>query len=317
MIEINNICCSALLDTGSSVSAISHSFFLNKLSCILNPIEDLLNIECANGNALKYHGYIIASLGVPSLLNSKPMEALFLVVPDTPYNSKVPVLLGTNVLIPFMKYWKQQKTEGYMQSIASSTPWWLTFRCLSLQGKRQSEKLGIVKAMNTVNISISPNKSCTIMGFVDQKRDYNINCQLPAMIQATSKSVLPDGVELSPLLIQPQQSVDQPIPVVVNNHTHSTIVIPPNSRLCELQHVEVVNDHEPHNPPTINEQEDCDFMSYLSLDDTDLTDVQKERVRKLLLDFRSIFSQDEFDIGHTQTVRHRIDLTNDIPFKQK
>ena len=48
-----------------------------------------------------------------------------------------------------------------------------------------------------------------------------------------------------------------------------------------------------------------------------MTQEQIGRVHKLLLEYRDVFSMEEFDIGHTTTIRHRIDLEDARPFKQR
>jgi hypothetical protein len=93
-----------LIDTGSSVSTVSHSFYIDNFSDLpIHPIKELLRIECADGQELPYEGFIevdltiLGSRGTHSK-DSKLHNCLFLVVPDSNYNSAVPVLIGTNIL---------------------------------------------------------------------------------------------------------------------------------------------------------------------------------------------------------------------------
>jgi hypothetical protein len=49
----------ALIDTGSTVSTLSHTFYREHLSHLeLKPLHSLLNIECADGKQLPCEGYI-------------------------------------------------------------------------------------------------------------------------------------------------------------------------------------------------------------------------------------------------------------------
>jgi hypothetical protein len=50
----------ALLDTGSTVSTISESYYQQHLACSiqLKTIKEILDIECAGGSQLPYCGYI-------------------------------------------------------------------------------------------------------------------------------------------------------------------------------------------------------------------------------------------------------------------
>ena len=60
----------------------------------------VFNIECAVGNSLPYLGYIEIEItwieGIPS---SKPTSCIFLVTPNTTYNARTPIILGTNILL--------------------------------------------------------------------------------------------------------------------------------------------------------------------------------------------------------------------------
>jgi len=59
----------------------------------------MLKIECADGEPLPYLGYIIADIDTSiSLTDSAQRSCLFLVVPDTRYSAKTPLILGTNIL---------------------------------------------------------------------------------------------------------------------------------------------------------------------------------------------------------------------------
>ena len=58
-IEINHIRTTALLDTGSCVSIISKAFYDENFSQInIQPLNEIIHIECADGNTLPYVGYI-------------------------------------------------------------------------------------------------------------------------------------------------------------------------------------------------------------------------------------------------------------------
>ena len=92
------------MDTGSCVSICSEKFYNEHLSKqILKPLNELVKIECADGNALPYNGYIEVLINTPGIENSKEQLCLLLVVPNTEYNQNTPVLLGTNILSHLLK----------------------------------------------------------------------------------------------------------------------------------------------------------------------------------------------------------------------
>ena len=99
---INGNVCKALLDTGSTVSTVSESYYRECLcQTPIQTLNNLLEIESASGDRCPYIGYIEVQIKVTSI-SSDPLNCLALVVPDTRYNCHVPLLIGTNVLKPLM-----------------------------------------------------------------------------------------------------------------------------------------------------------------------------------------------------------------------
>lgn len=100
MVNINGTPVQALLDTGSVVSIISETFKNQQLpETDIKPLDDILKIECADGEDLPYLGYITADLDtLQGLPKSSQHTCLFLVVPDTKYSSRTSIIIGTNIL---------------------------------------------------------------------------------------------------------------------------------------------------------------------------------------------------------------------------
>ena len=68
-IKIGPVNTTALIDTGSSVSTISSSFYKQHFADLpIHPIHEILKIECADGNELPYEGFIETDI---NLLGSK------------------------------------------------------------------------------------------------------------------------------------------------------------------------------------------------------------------------------------------------------
>ena len=58
---VNGFEVKALCDTGSCVSTCSENFHEEKLSSVpLQPLSNLIKIECANGDTLPYKGFVAA-----------------------------------------------------------------------------------------------------------------------------------------------------------------------------------------------------------------------------------------------------------------
>ena len=67
-VNINGIPTLALLDTGSTVSTISYTFYKTHLSNHhIHSIDNMFSLRCANGSELPYSGYIEAEVDSPGL----------------------------------------------------------------------------------------------------------------------------------------------------------------------------------------------------------------------------------------------------------
>ena len=102
--QIEGISTSTLLDTGSSVSTISQTFFEQHLAHLkLHDIGNLLKVECADGKSLPYSGYMQADINAPLSSKNFTIPCLVLVMPETHYSASTLVLLGTNFLMEVTK----------------------------------------------------------------------------------------------------------------------------------------------------------------------------------------------------------------------
>ena len=124
-VRINGVNTKALLDTGSTVSTLSESFYKNHLSqsTSINPLSNFIDIECADGQQLPYLGYIESNLAIDGIAAVKGIDnSIFLVVPDSRYNTSVPILLGTNILTELMSMTSSSHGTRFLQSNIT-TPW--------------------------------------------------------------------------------------------------------------------------------------------------------------------------------------------------
>ena len=94
-----------------------------------------------------------------------------------------------------------------------------------------------------------------------------------------------------------------------------TVVIPTRAILCEVQPVQIVEEVFKQ----IEEKDKLDDpIDNLEIDrDKVLNEKQKDELKDLLRKHQNIFSTGETDIGQCNLVKHRVDLEQDISFKQK
>lgn len=312
-IFINGKEANALIDTGSCVSTVNINFYNSNLNHLeMRPVSEILNIECADGKTLPYHGYIETTLNTKGIPKQEDLVCLFLVVSETPYNSKTPILLGTNILNELMASCKQNFGELFLQKASLFTPWYLAFRCITVRNqevKRNKDKIAIIRSAEPSQIILGPNQTKNIRGVIDKELNYHPTC---AIIQETDESNLPNCIDITPSVVYFQYRKNKEITVNVSNLTTNTVAITPKAILAELQPVNV----DEAVFEKIQDSPKFDLFNEVTIETT-LTQDQDTQIRNLLLKHQDIFSKSDTDIGHCKLMKHRIDLINDTPFKQR
>ena len=205
----------------------------------LLPLDEILKLECTDGNFMPYTGYMqaqISSVGIPS---GHVQDCIFLVVPDTDYNKNVPLLIGTNELSEFLSHCKNKLGENFLQSSALRTSWYLALRCMVIrerQMKKSKNRLALIRSAESKHISIPANSSVTIKGVTSKELNYKPTC---AMMVETEESVIPSDFDITPAVITYNYGNNGLVDVQITNVTTSTLNIPPKAILCELQPVSV------------------------------------------------------------------------------
>ncbi|KAL5007992.1 hypothetical protein ScPMuIL_013573 [Solemya velum] len=201
---------------------------------------------------LPYEGYIELNLEIEGLPPSgnKLGDSVFLVVPDSNYNSSVPLLIGTNILVPLMDNTRNDSGENFLQSADLHTPLYLAFRCLLLRDRelqRRKDKIAVIKSAERGPITIKPNADVTVQGYLDKEVPYHPVC---CMIHPTKGAVIPDDVDITPALVPYKYGERQKVSVQITNISTRTVTIQPKALLCELQPVIIENIQKVENDTT-------------------------------------------------------------------
>ena len=317
-IIVNGIHSHALLDTGSCVSVVSKSFVdKHLLEIAIEDIGQMLSIECADGNQLPYIGYIEADLEIPlGIPGSDLKRSLLLVIPDTPYSEKTPIILGTNVLKEFLDDCKATFGDNFLQKAGLHTSWYLCFRTIVIRDRELNKNknvIGIIRCAESERIILRPNQVVTIKGQTDKESNYP---STTAILQESKDSGIPDFIDVTPAVIQFENGKKKYVEVTLSNLTTNTVTISPRAVICEIQPVSVTEEvfdkiADPDKRP--------ELLNTLVMDKNDiLTEEEKAKLKNLLHKHIDIFSKHEEDIGHCDFIKHRIDLLPDktTPFKQ-
>ena len=196
---INGLQIKGLIDTGATVSTLSEDFYQKHLKEFqLCSLSSVLEIECADGEQLPYTGYIEVDIGM--ICGDKNISGTYpiLVVPATPYNRNVPLLLGTNILRHLQQECQQHFGARYLQHSITETPWWLAFRSLTLREKqltRSQGRVGTVKSNITEKFILPGNRRVKIPAIICNQM---ITDESLVMYSPTSSSSYGKSVEITP-----------------------------------------------------------------------------------------------------------------------
>lgn len=312
IVTINGIPCRCLLDTGSMVSTLSETFYNEYFQDLpILALEDLIEVKNAGGHNLPYLGYIEVSIGLDSKTAGvqDSIDVLVLVVPETEYNSRVPLLLGTNLLKLAYVSCKDSHGVGFIQEIVTSAPWRMTYCCLA-----QCDNSTFEAQVCCARTTVIPGNSKTVVSGI-------VNCgAIPHSMDVVSDAediTLPGGLTVGSCLVRivPSKDDRQVVELEVQNLSSRATTLSVNTPLCYLQ---VVDEVHCSSNTVVHEDEESFLQMF------DLTTLQSclnadeiHQVNKLLCKWKSVFSLGEFDLGRTNITEHSIKLTDDNPVKQR
>jgi transposase InsO family protein len=174
--------------------------------------------------------------------------------------------------------------------------------------EKHQSVLAVIKSAEHCRVTIMPNTEVVIQGYTDREVPYQPVC---ALVHATPNSSLSEDLDVTPTILPYRYQQNGIVKVHVTNVSSRIVTVQPGALLCELQPVSIedVTTPEDNASPT--------FMDEIDICRDDLTEHQLQKGIAMIQMYPDTFSQHEDDIGHTDVVRHRIELTNSLPFKQR
>ena len=316
---IAGIGCKCLIDTGSQVTTISQSFHEQHLSHIpIKPISNLLHVQGAGGASVPFLGYAEVEISFPLQLkkNSAKYWTLALIVPDTSYHAEVPLLVGTNVIAQCRSHCLQAYGTRFAQKATLPDAWRLALQSLKTCKPNKSDLE--VRMTAGSQIIVQPNETVVINGSI-KSRSFATQCHV--LTEPSSHTTLPGGLEILPSVVTlPSQTAVLDIPVTVRNLTLKPLTVSPKSLLCKANHVTIINqlDAPGMSSSDFPQREPMDeFLKQFDFTKSPVEAKDLGRIQHFLKGWKQVFSLHDNDLGHTTTVKHEINLTNDIPFKER
>jgi len=232
-------------------------------------------------------GYICVDVFVPKL-GIDSVGCLILVVPDDKYADSVPIILGTNILKPIMNNVECKYGFRFQKITAMPDSLYFTFQLIHIKEvHRIKVRLGVIKFTSAHKLILLSNTTMLIEGKVHQTilTDSSVG-----MTQRWSGSILPDGVSVTPALVDIGSG--KSVCVELSNLINNPVVLSPNCVLCQVQACAITED-DPHTDPEHSTSWiDCIRQS---LSESTLTESQQVEVQRVVAQWHNVFSKNDLE----------------------
>ena len=298
VVIVGNRQCLALIDTGSMISNISESFYRNylKQQYPLKDLDQLLEIEGASGQILKYVGYIEVDLKIPD--TAIQLTVPLLVVPDTGYSTEIPLLIGTNVLKVIME---EEKPTG------PNSIWKSSLDCLVSSFTNPTS----CTVYTYREMIIPANQAIMVTGIVGGTRS---GCGIVAPLDS-----LPGGLMIPLSAVEVERNK---VRIQVKNTSVRNIQIPARQRIAQFEVGTILDKEEVNCKANQVQTMTGTGAIQLDLDTSCLTEKQKQEVMDRMQEWNDIFASSSMELGKLRSdkgniEKHKIRLNDSIPFKEK
>ena len=299
--EMDGNRCLALVDTGSQVTTVASHFYQSHLQHLpLKTCAGLVRVEGAAGDNIPYKGYIEVSI---KLSGHKSVDIPVLVMNDTTYNQNVPLLLGTNLLSRL----QPDSSSGEVHACVQ-----MAQRALQLVDRHLQETQGIYGTVfSTASVRVKPGEVVAISARVSVS--VPIADSVAMLSDTLAKPSKAKSVNVTPGLVNVTSGYST-LAVEMCNTGPNAIKIKPGDKIAQLDQVSLVNDDEVDVSPASDEVLQKIDLGYLA---SNASDEDVKKVNDMLFRWKHVFSKDSSDLGKTDVLRHRIDLIDDTPVKEK
>jgi len=285
--SVNGINCKGLIDTGSQITTISHSFFVKHFPDVtIQKCSQLLRVEGAGGNSLPYSGFSEVCISLGTISQRVPV----LIVQDTSYNTMVPVLLGTNFL--------QALPYDCLATLPSTVK--MAVALLQVRAELLEKADGLLGEVSAAaDVTVHPHSSIITNG--TSIVSIPLRQQL-AVIEPVDGSypVVSGVVEIS--------TGSFTLPVEIENRTDYIMKFKKGDKIACLSLA------------TIQVPDDLiastnDLLSAFNL--SDLADDDTAELKNFLSKNHDVFALSTAEMGCTDVVTHKIELSDPTPVKDK
>ena len=162
-----------------------------------------------------------------------------LVVPDTRYNCRVPVLLGTNFL-------QALADETLTRNRALPGLWKLALQFVTASSRVASSDGKVGKVVATKSVTIPASGRTILHGF--SRAASTLCISVNVINEEIRVNSIPGGLIMSPALQKLRSGItSHRIPIEVTSFSEHSVTIPAKSGWCELYQVNLISPISPKN----------------------------------------------------------------------
>ncbi len=253
----------------------------------ITSLDNLLEIEAANGQAVPYLGYVEVRVTFPEDFLGSDIEVitLALVITETGGTAQLKVLIGTNTLD--LAYEKYLETN---HSVCQAVPFGYRAVIRTIEHKRQQKVnsgIGIVRLPDLTPTVVPAVQNVVLEGVVSVRGQV---ADKWAVMEPPSYSPFTGGLLVVSCLLNLPQHPSRKVPVVLKNETEHDIMIPGKSVIADIHALQKVISHKvtKSDRPVSNVRSESAEEICFDFGDSFVPEVWKERISQKLHAMKSL-----------------------------
>ena len=322
VIKINQRVCKALIDSGAQLSQITKGH-AKRLGLKIKSLERRFGLEGAGGAPIPYHGYVEVMIDLPQV-KAFDEPCLLLVVNDSSFGKKCPVILGTLHIDLILSKATKEELETLNRAWQRGNVGTMIQTQLATISGELDKINGSVKLLQ--EITVKPGETVKVNG----QSSHPVNCKrVNVMLEPC------EGVEGSYTVNSYTftKSNSRRVPVMLRNLSARPVTLQKGARVAKLS---PANKVPKMLAPKTDEDGELVAKSASILSKAELEKrLEKLRskvylsgcdswpeelrckARALIEEYQDIFALDDNELGKTSLVKHKIKLTDPEPIKQR
>ena len=332
-----------LIDSGSQVTVVSHSFYLQHLtSKPLRNFEELgsemrLRVTGAGGQPVPYLGFVTLNIALPREIagTAETVETLALVCPDTEASSRLPVIIGTNTLKMLATRCQAKHGKFFLTSVPIRCEVAFAYRDLYSQdtqgriGRVRARKKVMIPAGETVevkgftkDIQTVTRSSVLVQGVCSQDEGSNdirvVAYRVPSECIARVK-IFVQNVSEHDVVVKKNQVFADVFAISDEYDLHNVVMACQKMLSCSEDACEKGTSNvsaAQHNVTTASSGKDqSPAMTFQFGEDTPVE--WRQHFNERLQAYKDVFSQHEFDMGGVEAEKCDVELEPGPPIRER